>query len=113
MGKWDVIIEGEFDGHLVVVETRRTDFAAKIGQDGEPAVRVTITCLRDCDVAPERIASGRPGTASGDRAGALIAFEADTFEGLEGGLIEVGFSTEAATLIASRVSHRPWHASLG
>jgi len=47
-------------------------------------------------------------------AGALITLEPDTLDGLEGDLIEVGFSTEAAARIASKVSHRngPWPANL-
>jgi hypothetical protein len=114
MGRWDTVIKDEFDGHLVVVEVRRFDFETDIGQDGQPGVRVTITCLRDCDDETGMVTSGQTSTTTDDSAGALIAFEPDTLDELEGDLIEVGFSTEAAALISSKVSCRneSWPAAL-
>jgi hypothetical protein len=114
MGKWDTVIKDEFDGHLVVVEVRRSDFETGIGQNGQPGVRVTITCLRDCDDEAGRAASGQTSMTTDDPAGALITLEPDTVDDLEGDLIEVGFSTEAAARISSKVSHRkePWPATL-
>lgn len=91
MGKWDTVINGEID------------------QDRQPGVRVTITCLRDCDDET----SGQTSMTTYDPAGALITLEPDTLDELEGDLIEVGFSTEAAARISSKVSHRnePWPAT--
>jgi hypothetical protein len=114
MGKWDTVINDEFDGHLVVVEVRRSNDQPDIGQDGQPGVRVTITCLRDCDDEAGRAASGQTSMTTDDPAGALITLEPDTVDDLEGDLIEVGFSTEAAARISSKVSHpnEPWPATL-
>jgi hypothetical protein len=106
MGKWDTVIKDEFDGHLVVVEVRRSDFETDISQGGHPGLRVTITCLRDCDDETGMAASGQTSTETYDMAGALITLGPDTLDELEGDLIEVGFSTEAAARIASKVSHR-------
>jgi hypothetical protein len=110
MGKWDTVIKDEFDGHLVVVEVRRSDFEMGIGQDGQPGVRVTITCLRDCDDEMDMAAREQTSMTTYDPAGALITLEPDTLDELEGDLIEVGFSTEAAARIVSRVPHQngPW-----
>ena len=110
MGKWDTVIKGEFDGHLVVVEVRRSDFETGIGQDGQHGARITITCLRDCDDEMVTTAREQTSTAIYDPAGALITLEPDTLDELEGDLVEVGFSTEAAARIVSRVPHRdgPW-----
>jgi hypothetical protein len=105
MGKWDIIIKDEFDGHLVMVEVRRSDFETDNSQGGHPGVRVTITCLRDCDDT-DIAASEQTSTATDAPAGALITLEPDTLDELEGDLIEVGFSTEAAARIVSRVPHR-------
>ncbi len=114
MGKWDTVINDEFDGHLVLVEVRRPNDQPDIGQDGQPGLRVTITCLRDCDDEPGMAASGQTSMITDDPAGALITLEPDTLDELEGDLIEVGFSTEAAARISSKVSHRnePWPATL-
>ena len=106
MGNWDTVVNEEFDGHLVVVEVRRSDFEMDVGQDGQSGVRVTIMCLRDCDDETGMAASGQARVATDDPAGALITLEPDTLDELEGDLIEVGFSTEAAIRVASRVSHR-------
>jgi hypothetical protein len=84
MGKWDTVINEEFDGHLVVVEVRRPNDWANISQDGQPGVRVTITCLRDCDDEPGMAASGQASVAADDPAGALITLEPDTLDELEG-----------------------------
>jgi hypothetical protein len=113
MGKWETVINDEFDGHLVVVEVRRSDFETAISQGGQSGVRVTITCLRDCDDEMNIAASEQTSTATYDPAGALITLEPDTLDELEGDLIEVGFSTEAAARIVSRVPHRngPWPAN--
>jgi hypothetical protein len=110
MGKWDTVINDEFDGHLVVVEVRRPNDQPDIGQDGQLGLRVTITCLRDCDDET----SGQTSMTTYDPAGALITLEPDTVDDLEGDLIEVGFSTEAAARISSKVSHpnEPWPATL-
>ena len=114
MGKWDTVIKDEFDGHLVVVEVRRPNDQPDIGQNRQPGVRVTITCLRDCDDEMDTAASEQMSTATYDPAGALITLEPETLDELEGDLIEVGFSTEAAARIVSRVPHRngPWPANL-
>ena len=114
MGKWDTVINDEFDGHLVVVEVRRPNDQPDFGLDGQPGLRVTITCLRDCDDEPGMAASRQASVATDDPAGALITLEPDTLDELEGDLIEVGFSTEAAARISSKVSHRngPWPATL-
>jgi len=114
MGKWDTVIKDEFDGHLVVVEVRRSDFEMGIDQGRQTGVRVTITCLRDCDDDPVKAASGQTSMTTYDPAGALITLKPDTLDELEGDLIEVGFSTEAAARIVSRVPHRtgPWPANL-
>jgi hypothetical protein len=114
MGKWDTVINEEFDGHLVVVEVYRSDVETDSGQGGQPGIRVTITCLRDCDDDMDIAASEQTKTATYDSAGALITLEPDTLDELEGDLIEVGFSTEAAARISSKVSHRnePWPATL-
>jgi hypothetical protein len=106
MGKWDTVIKDEFDGHLFVVEIRRPNDQTNIDQDRQSGVRVTITCLRDCDDETGMVASGQMSTETFDMAGALITLEPDTLDELEGDLIEVGFSTEAAARIASKVSHR-------
>jgi hypothetical protein len=55
-------------------------------------------------------ASEQTSTATHDPAGALITLEPDTLDDLEGDLIEVGLSTEAAARIVSKVPHqnRPW-----
>lgn len=87
------------------VEFRRSDLETHIGQDGHPGVRITITCLRDCDDT-DIAASEHTNTATDAPAGALITLEPDTLDELEGNLIEVGFSTEAAARIVSRVPHR-------
>ena len=114
MGKWDTVINDEFDGHLVVLEVRRPNDQPDIGQDRQPGLRVTITCLRDCDDEMNIAASEQTSTATYDPAGALITLEPDTLDELEGDLIEVGFSTEAAARISSKVSHcnEPWPATL-
>ena len=106
MGKWDTVIKGEFDWHLVVVEVRRSAFETDIDRDRQPGVRVTITCLRDCDDGTGMATSGQTSMTTFDPAGALITLESDTLGELEGDLIEGGFSTEAAARIASKVSHR-------
>jgi len=62
MGKWDTVIKDEFDGHLVVVEVRRSDFETDIDQDRQPGVRATITCLRDCDDEKGMATSGQTST---------------------------------------------------
>jgi hypothetical protein len=81
MGKWDTVINDEFDGHLVVVEVRRPNDQPDIGQDGQPGLRVTITCLRDCDDET----SGQTSMTTDDPAGALITLGPDTVDDLEGG----------------------------
>jgi hypothetical protein len=106
MGEWDTVIKDEFDGHLVVVKVRRSDFETDNSQGEQPGVRVTITCLRDCDDEMDIAASEQTSTAAHDPAGALITLQPDTLDELEGDLIEVGFSPEAAARIVSRVPHR-------
>lgn len=37
MGKWDIVIKDEFDGHLVVVDVCQSNFETDIGGADSPA----------------------------------------------------------------------------
>ena len=100
MGEWNTVFEDEVEGRLVAVKVYRSDDPA---DDGEaPAVRVTTTSVDDYPGVLEK-EDGDTLLIEREDAGRLITLEPDSLDDLEGELMEVGFSPEAAALVASKV----------
>jgi hypothetical protein len=101
MGEWKTVFEDEVEGRLVTVKVYQSE-EVDGEDDGPTPVRVTTTSLDDY-----------PGTLEQDdnqmllmapeEAGRLITLEPYSLDDLEGELMEVGFSPEAAATIARKV----------
>jgi hypothetical protein len=101
MGEWKTVFEDEVEGRLVAVKVYHTDQAADEDGDEGPAVRVTTTSVDEYPAAVEE--DGDTLLLEREDISRLITLEPDGLEDLEGELMEVGFSPEAATIIAGKV----------
>ena len=61
MGNWDTVVSEEFDGHLVVVEVRRSDFEMDVGQDDNLASVSRSCACATAMMRPEWPRAGRQG----------------------------------------------------
>jgi hypothetical protein len=102
MGEWKTVYEEEVEGRLVTVKMYQGEDTADGEGDDGPAVRVMTTSVDDYPDLPE---DEDVDTLSIEReeAGHLMTFEPYSLDDLEGELMEVGFSPEAAANIASKV----------
>jgi len=102
MDEWNTVFEGEVEGRLVTVKVYQCTAEGDCEDDGGPAVRVTTTSVDDY---PGILEEGDGDTLLIEReeAGRLITLEPYSLKDLEGELIEVGFSPEAAATIVSKV----------
>ncbi|WP_201832726.1 hypothetical protein [Microvirga zambiensis] len=103
MSEWATVYEDEIEGRPVTVKVYRSDQAAEDDGDEGPAIRVTTTSTEG---APSALEEGNDAdTLLVDRepTARLITLEPDSVEDLEGELMEVGFSPEAAAQIASKI----------
>jgi hypothetical protein len=100
MGEWKTVFEDEVDGRLVTVKVYQSNEA--VDSDDGLAVRVTTTSVDDY---PGVLVAEDGDTLLVERedAGRLITLEPYSLDDLEGELMEVGFSPEAAVTIASKV----------
>ncbi len=98
MGEWKTVFEDEVEGRPVTVKVYQSD-EAEGGDEGQP-VRV-ITTDEYPDVLDEK--DGQTPLVDPEDAGRLITLEPYSLDDLEGELMEVGFSPEAAAMIVSKV----------
>jgi hypothetical protein len=101
MGEWKTVYEDEVEGRLVTVKAYHSD-EPEDEDDGPTPVRVTTTSLDEYPGTLEQDGNQMLLVAP-EEAGRLITLEPDSLDDLEGDLMEVGFSPEAAALIASKV----------
>lgn len=102
MGEWNTVFEGEVEGRLVTVKVYQSTDEADREDDGGPAVRVTTTSVDDYPGILEE-EDGDTLLVEREEAGRLITLEPYSLKDLEGELMEVGFSPEAAATIVSKV----------
>jgi hypothetical protein len=100
MGEWNTIFEGEVEGRRVVVKVYQNSAAAE-REDDSPAVRVTTTSIDEFPRVPE--CDGGTLLIERQEAARFVTLEPYSLDDLEGELMEVGFSPEAATTIARNV----------
>ncbi|WP_201835778.1 hypothetical protein [Microvirga zambiensis] len=104
MGEWATVYEDEIEGQLVTLKVYRSDQEADDddGDDG-PAIRVTTTSAEEYPSALEADKDADTLLLERELTKRPITLEPYSLEDLEGELMEVGFSPEAAAQIASKV----------
>ncbi|PVE20862.1 hypothetical protein DC522_29905 [Microvirga sp. KLBC 81] len=102
MDEWQTVFEDEIEGRLVTVQVYQSYEAADGNEDEGPPVRVTTTSVDDYPGVLEE-EDGDNSDFKRDGSGASITLEPCSLDDLEGELMEVGFSPEAATTIASKI----------
>jgi hypothetical protein len=97
MGEWKTVYEDEVEGRWVTLKV----YESEDDEDGDedPVVRVTVAPLENV----EQNEGGQKPVAETDADDTSITLDPDAVEDLEEELIEVGFSSEAATWIVSKV----------
>ena len=103
MGEWTTVYEDEIEGRLVTLKVYRSDQAADEDSDDGPAIRVTTTSAEEYPSALEEDNDGDSLLVEREATARPITLEPYSLEDLEGELMEVGFSPEAAAQIASKV----------
>ena len=103
MGEWATVYEDEIEGRLVTIKVYRSDQAADEDRDDGPAIRVTTTSAEEHPSAPEEDKDADTLLVEREVTKRPITLEPYSIEDLEGELMEVGFSPEAAAQIASKV----------
>jgi hypothetical protein len=99
MGEWKTVFEGEVEERLVTVKLYES--AEVENQDESLALRVTTTSVDDNPGVLEE--GGGTLLVEREDTGRLITLEPYGLDDLEGELMEVGFSPQAAAAIASKV----------
>lgn len=102
MGEWNTVFEGEVEGRLVTVKVYQSTDEGDREDDGGPAVRVTTTSVDDYPGILEE-EDGDTLLVEREEAGRLVTLEPYSLNDLEGELMEVGFSPEAAATIVRKV----------
>ncbi len=101
MGEWNTVFDDEVEGRQVAVKVYQT--SAEADQDDEgPAVRITTTSIGEFPGMSEED-DGDTLLIERQEAARFVILEPYGLEDLEGELMEVGFSPEAATMIARKV----------
>jgi hypothetical protein len=97
MGEWKVVYEDEVEGRRVTLKV----YESEDDEDGDddPVVRVTVIPLENVEQNEDR----QKPVAETDADDNSITLDPDPVEDLEEELIEIGFSSEAAAWIASKV----------
>jgi hypothetical protein len=97
MGEWKVVYEDEVEGRWVTLKV----YESENDEDGDddPVVRVTVVPMQN--VEPNE--DGQKPATGVDADDTSITLDPDAVEDLEEELIEVGFSSEAATWIVGKV----------
>jgi hypothetical protein len=101
MGEWKTVFEDEVEGRLITIKAYQSE-EADGEDDGPTPVRVITTSVDDYPGVLEE-EDGDTLLVEREDAGRLITLEPDSLDDLEGELMEVGFSPEAAANIASKV----------
>ncbi|MBA1159118.1 hypothetical protein [Microvirga mediterraneensis] len=101
MGEWNTIFDGEVEGRQVAVKVYRSSIEADQEDDEGPAVRVTTTSIDEFPGGPED--DGNTLLVQRQETARFVTLEPYSLDDLEGELMEVGFSPEAATTIARKV----------
>ena len=103
MSEWTTVYEDEIEGRPVTVKVYRSDQAAEDDGDEGPAIRVTTTSIEGAPSALEEDKDGDALLVEREATARLITLEPYGVEDLEGELMELGFSPEAAAQIASKI----------
>ena len=103
MGEWATVYEDEIEGRLVTLKVYHSDQAADDDGDDGPAIRVTTTSVEDYSSALDEDKDADTLLVEREVTARPITLEPYSLEDLEGELMEVGFSPEAAAQIASKV----------
>jgi len=103
MGEWTTVYEDEIEGRLVTLKVYRSDQAADEDGDDGPAIRVTTTSAEGSSCVVEDDQDGDTLLVEREATARPITLEPYSLEDIEGELMEVGFSPEAAAQIASKV----------
>ena len=98
MGEWKTVYEDEFEGRWVTLKTYESEDAED--EDDDPVVRVTVAPIDD---EPEQMGDKPKPASKADAEDNSIILDPDAVEDLEEELIEIGFSSEAATWIVSKI----------
>ena len=102
MGEWTTVYEDEIEGRLVTVKVYQSDEVVAEDQNEGPAVRITTTSVDEYPGVLEEV-DGDDLLIEREETRRLITLEPYSLDDLEGELMEVGFSPEAAAQIASKV----------
>jgi hypothetical protein len=93
MGEWKTVYEDEVEERWVTLKV----YESEDDGDEDLVVRVTVAPLEDAEQDAGR---QKPGAGAADNS---ITLEPDPVEDLEEELMEIGFSSEAAKWIVSKV----------
>jgi hypothetical protein len=102
MGEWKTVYEDEVEERWVTLKVYESEDDGD--EDDGPVVRVTVAPIADEAGEPEQGGDGPKPAAGRDADDNSITLDPDAVEDLEEELIEIGFSSEAATWIVSKVS---------
>jgi hypothetical protein len=101
MGEWKTVYEDEVEERWVTLKVYESEDDRD--EDDGPVVRVTVAPIADEAGEPEQGGDGPKPAAGRDADDNSITLDPDAVEDLEEELIEIGFSSEAATWIVSKV----------
>jgi hypothetical protein len=101
MGEWKTVYEDEVEERWVTLKVYESEDDGD--EDDGPVVRVTVAPIADEAGEPEQGGDGPKPAAGRDADDNSITLDPDAVEDLEEELIEIGFSSEAATWIVSKV----------
>ena len=97
MSEWKTVYEDEVEGRWVTLKVYESE---NDEEDDGPVVRVTVAPIDD---EPEQIGDKPKPVLKADAEDNSIILDPDAVEDLEEELIEIGFSTVAASWIVSKV----------
>jgi hypothetical protein len=97
MGEWKVIYQDEVEGRWVTLKV----YESENDEDGDdaPVVRVTVAPMQNVESNED----GHKPAIGADADDNSITLDPDAVEDLREELIEIGFSSEAATWIGGKV----------
>jgi hypothetical protein len=100
MGEWKTVYEDEVEGRWVTLKVYESEDE---DDDDNPVVRVTVAPIADEAGEPEQMGAKPMPVPEEDAEDNSITLDPDAVEDLEEELIEIGFSSEAAKWIVSKV----------
>ena len=101
MGEWKTVYQDEVEERWVTLKVYESEDDGD--EDHGPVVRVTVAPIADEAGEPEQRGDGPKPAAGRDADDNSITLDPDAVEDLEDELIEIGFSSEAANWIVSKV----------